>query len=62
MQGMRTKITVLFDDYGKKEVTEAIGYRIADEGLKLKVHTKSIIVEGTLISIDMEEGTAKRCL
>lgn len=60
MQGMRTKITVLFDDYGNKEVTESIGYRIADEGLKLKVHTKSIIVEGALISIDMEEGTAKK--
>jgi hypothetical protein len=60
MQGMRSKITVSFDDFGNKEITETIGYRIAEDGLRIKMHTRSIAREGMLITMDMEEMKGKR--
>lgn len=60
MDGMRTKITVSFDNHGAREVTESIGYRAVEQDLNLKVHSKSIFANGVLTTIDVQEGTGTR--
>ena len=60
MAGMRTKITVVFDDYGNREATESVGYRAVEQDLNIKIHTRSILDHGVLTTLDLEEGTGKR--
>jgi hypothetical protein len=60
MDGMRTKITVSFDKHGAREVTETIGYRAVEQDLNLKVHSKSIFLNGILTTMDLQEGTGTR--
>lgn len=60
MDGMRTKITVSFDNHGAREVTESVGYRAVEQDLNLKVHSKSIFANGVLTTIDVQEGTGTR--
>lgn len=55
MDGMRTKITVSFDNHGAREVTESVGYRAVEQDLNLKVHSKSIFANGVLTTIDVQE-------
>lgn len=60
MDGMRTKITVSFDNHGALEVTESVGYRAVEQDLNLKVHSKSIFANGVLTTIDVQEGKGTR--
>ncbi|MBM4150809.1 MAG: hypothetical protein FJ212_04970 [Ignavibacteria bacterium] len=60
MDGMRTKITVSFDNHGAREVTESVGYRAVEQDLNLKVHSKSIFANGVLTTIDVQEGKGTR--
>ncbi len=60
MDGMRTKITVSFDNHGAREVTESVGFRSVERDLNLKVHSKSIFANGVLMTIDVQEGTGTR--
>lgn len=60
MDGMRTKITVAFDNHGAREVTESVGYRMVEQDLNLKVHTKSIAMNGVLSTIDLQERTGTK--
>lgn len=60
MDGMRTKITVSFDNHGAREVTESVGYRAVEKDLNLKVHSKSIFMNGVLTTMDLQEGTGTR--
>jgi hypothetical protein len=60
MDGMRTKITVAFDNYGAREITESVGYRMVEPDLNLKVHSKSIAANGFLTTIDMQERTGTK--
>lgn len=60
MDGMRTKITVSFDKHGAREVTETVGYRAVEQDLNLKVHSKSIFLNGILTTMDLQEGTGTR--
>ncbi|MCE2755705.1 MAG: hypothetical protein LW818_06920 [Ignavibacteriae bacterium] len=53
MDGMRTKITVAFDNHGAREVTESVGYRMVEQDLNLKVHSKSIVMNGVLTTLDL---------
>ena len=60
MDGMRTKITVAFDKHGAREVTESVGYRMVEPDLNLKVHSKSIAMNGVLTTIDLQERTGTK--
>ena len=60
MDGMRTKITVAFDNHGAREVTESVGYRMVEKDLNLKVHSKSIAMNGVLTTIDLQERTGTK--
>jgi hypothetical protein len=60
MDGMRTKITVAFDNYGAREVTESVGFRMVEQDLNLKVHSKSISMNGVLATMDLQERTGTK--
>lgn len=60
MDGMRTKITVAFDNYGAREVTESVGFRMVEQDLNLKVHSKSISMNGVLTTLDLQERTGTK--
>lgn len=60
MDGMRTKITVAFDNHGSREVTESVGFRMVEKDLNLKVHSKSIVMNGILTTLDLQERTGTK--
>ena len=60
MDGMRTRITVAFDNHGAREVTESVGYRMVEQDLNLKVHSKSIVMNGVLTTLDLQERTGTK--